>query len=445
MRKTSKAFDSFDKTRKAPGAFAIYLAPLKPMRTNILQLFAVTLIAGLIGYQIGVSKISYEWKQYKPKVTIESRNPPTSLQTLDFSLFWNVWEKLEVSYYDKSVIDPQKLLNGAISGMVQSLGDPYTVFLPPTQNNDFKEGLSGQFQGIGAELGIREKQIIVIAPLDGTPAQKAGIKAGDAILKVDGKDTGGWTLSQAVEKIRGPKGSDVVLSILRKGEEKPKDIKITRDTITVKSVTGWVKPIKSIAGIKGKGDTEVAYIRLSQFGDKTNQEWLTLVNDLELKIKDNPRFKGIVLDLRNNPGGYLTDANFIASEFIKDGTVVIQDKGNGDTSTLSVSRKGLFTEIPLVVLINKGSASASEIVAGALWDHKRAKLVGETSFGKGTIQQAEDLGNGAGLHVTIAKWLTPNGTWVHEKGLEPDIKISPDEKDSSRDLVLEKAVEELVK
>lgn len=451
MCKTSKAFDSFGKTRKALSAFAIYLAPLKFMRASILRFILVALISGLIGYQIGVSKISYEWKQYKPKVSIESRNPPTSLRTLDFSLFWSVWERIENSYYDKTVLDPQKLLNGAISGMVQSLGDPYTVFLPPTQNNDFKEGLSGQFQGIGAELGIRDKQIIVIAPLDGTPAQKSGIKAGDAILKVDGKDTSGWTLSQAVEKIRGPKGTDVVLNIIRKDEEKPKDIKITRDTITVKSVTGWIKSIKSITGItsttgiKGKEDFEVGYIRLSQFGDKTNQEWLTLVNDLELKIKDNPRFKGIVLDLRNNPGGYLTDANFIASEFIKDGTVVIQDKGNNETSTLSVSRKGLFTEIPLVVLINKGSASASEIVAGALRDHKRAKLVGETSFGKGTIQQAEDLGNGAGLHVTIAKWLTPNGTWVHEKGLEPDIKVSPDEKDSSRDLALEKAVEELLK
>lgn len=455
MRKASKTPNPFDKACQALSAFAIYLAPLKFMRASILRFILVALIAGLIGYQIGVSKISYEWKQYKPKVTIESRKPPTSLQTVDFSLFWNVWERIENSYYDKSVLDPQKLLNGAISGMVQSLGDPYTVFLPPTQNNDFKQGLSGQFQGIGAELGIRDKQIIVIAPLDGTPAQKAGIKAGDAILKVDGKDTSGWTLSQAVEKIRGPKGSDVVLNILRKNEEKPKDIKITRDTITVKSVTGWVRNIKyqkenSKYKILNEGEKcdnclQVAYIRLSQFGDRTNQEWLTLVNDLDLKIKNNPRFKGVILDLRNNPGGYLTDANFIASEFIKSGTVVIQDKGNGDTSTLSVSRKGLFTEVSLVVLINKGSASASEIVAGALRDHKRANLIGETSFGKGTIQQAEDLGNGAGLHVTIAKWLTPNGTWVHEKGLEPDIKVSPDEKDQSRDLVLEKAVEELVK
>lgn len=420
-----------------------------------MRLIIIALIAGLIGYQIGVSKISYEWKQYKPKVTIESRNPPTSLQALDFSLFWNVWERIENSYYDKSVIDSQKLLNGAISGMVQSLGDPYTVFLPPTQNDDFKQGLSGQFQGIGAELGIRDKQIIVIAPLDGTPAQKAGIKAGDAILKVDGKDTSGWTLSQAVEKIRGPKGTDVVLNIIRKDEEKPKDIKITRDTITVKSVTGWVKNIKyqkenskyEVLNESKKCDdcSQIAYIRLSQFGDRTNQEWLTVVNDLDLKIKNNPRFKGLVLDLRNNPGGYLTDANFIVSEFIKSGTVVIQDKGNNETSTLSVSRKGLLTEVSIIVLINKGSASASEIVAGALRDHKRAKLVGETSFGKGTIQQAEDLGDGAGLHVTIAKWLTPNGTWVHEKGLEPDIKVSPDEKDQSRDLVLEKAIEELVK
>ncbi|MBI3093102.1 MAG: S41 family peptidase [Candidatus Levybacteria bacterium] len=425
------------------------------MRTNILHLAVIALIAGLIGYQVGVSKISFEWKQYKPKITVESRKPPTSLQTVDFSLFWSVWEKVENSYYDKTVLDPQKLLNGAISGMVQSLGDPYTVFLPPTQNNDFKQGLSGQFQGIGAELGIREKQIIVIAPLDGTPAQKSGIKAGDAILKVDGKDTTGWTLSQAVEKIRGPKGTEVILTILRKEEEKPKGIKIVRDTITVKSVTGWVRNIKyqkekSKYEILNEGEKcddclQVTYIRLSQFGDRTNQEWLTLVNDLDLKIKNNPRFKGVILDLRNNPGGYLGDANFIASEFIKSGTVVIQDKGNNETSSLSVSRKGLLTEVPLIVLINKGSASASEIVAGALRDQKKTLLLGETSFGKGTIQQAEDLGNGAGLHVTIAKWLTPNGTWVHEKGLTPDISVSSDEKDQARDTQLEKAIEELVK
>ena len=369
-------------------------------------------------------------------------------EQVDFSLFWTVWQKLQNSYYDKKVIDPQKLLNGAITGMVQSLGDPYTVFLPPTQNADFKEGMAGQFQGIGAELGVKEKQIIVVAPLDGMPAQKMGVKSEDAVLKVDGKPTEGWTLAQAVEKIRGPKGTSVVLTVLHKDEQKPVDLKITRDTITVKSVVGWVKKVKDIERIKKdklSRDQEIIYIRLSQFGDNTNQEWLTIVNKLSLDTSKNKNVKGLILDLRNNPGGYLTDATFIASEFIKSGTVVIQDRGNNNRNVFSISRKGLFLDIPLIVLINKGSASASEIVAGALRDHNRAKLIGDTSFGKGTIQQAEDLGNGAGLHVTIAKWLTPNETWVHGKGLTPDISVSLDAKDQTRDSQLEKAVEELVK
>src|SRR3989344_172572 len=418
------------------------------MKAQTIRIIFVILIAFFIGYYFGINKVSFDWKNYKPNVSIVNKEPPASISTVDFSLFWTVWQKLQNSYYDKKVIDPQKLLNGAITGMVQSLGDPYTVFLPPTQNADFKEGMAGQFQGIGAELGVKEKQIIVVAPLDGMPAQKMGVKSEDAVLKVDGKPTEGWTLAQAVEKIRGPKGTSVVLTVLHKDEQKPVDLKITRDTITVKSVVGWVKKVKDIERIKKdklSRDQEIIYIRLSQFGDNTNQEWLTIVNKLSLDTSKNKNVKGLILDLRNNPGGYLTDATFIASEFIKSGTVVIQDRGNNNRNVFSISRKGLFLDIPLIVLINKGSASASEIVAGALRDHNRAKLIGDTSFGKGTIQQAEDLGNGAGLHVTIAKWLTPNETWVHGKGLTPDISVSVDAKDQTRDSQLEKAVEELVK
>lgn len=419
------------------------------MKTRSLHVFLLVLISGLLGYYVGVSKITLAWQNYKPQITVINKEPPPNLQTVDMSLFWTVWGKIENSYYDKKALDSQKLLNGAISGMVAGLEDPYTVFLPLTQNSSFKEGLAGKFEGIGAELGIRGKQIIVVSPLDGSPAYKAGIKASDAIVKVNGQSTVGWTLSNAVEKIRGPKGTQVALEVVSKGESAPHEVKITRDTITVKSVDGWVKQIKDIEKIKamkGKENNKIAYIRLSQFGDSTNKEWLALINKLDLEIKKDASVKGIVLDLRNNPGGYLTEATFISSEFIERGVVVTQDKGNGDKIDFSVTRKGLFTEIPVVVLINRGSASASEIVAGALRDHKRAKLVGETSFGKGTIQQAEDLGDGAGLHVTIAKWLTPNGTWVHGKGLEPDIKVEVDkEEDQTHDLSLEKAIEELVK
>lgn len=434
------------------------------MRTKVLQFILIATISALLGYYIGVSKISYSWKQYKPTIQITSKEPPPANRNLDLQLFWGVLSRLENSYYDKTALDSQKLLNGAIGGMVESLGDPYTVFLPPKQNSDFKQGLAGQFEGIGAELGIRDNRIIVIAPLDGMPAAKAGIRAGDAILKVDNQSTEGWTLAQAVDKIRGPKGTFVTISILRNGEAKPVDVKITRGTITVKSVDGKIKKVSEIEGITlkdekgeqkkdksgvpilGTKDKQVIYIRLSQFGDRTNDEWVAMVNDVIVQMKKSESLlRGLILDLRNNPGGYLTDASFIASEFLKEGVIVTQEKGNGEKTTFSVSRRGLLTDIPMVVLINKGSASASEIVAGALKDYNRAKLIGETSFGKGTIQQAEDLGDGAGLHVTIAKWLTPKETWVHEKGLKPDITVALDEKNPSHDTQLEKAVEELIK
>ncbi len=419
------------------------------MRPRILQTIIIILCSSLLGYFIGVSKVNFEWANYKPQISIINREPPTALSAVDLAPFWTVWQKLETSYYDKKVIDPKKLLDGAISGMVGSLGDPYTVYLPPVQNDEFKQGLAGTFSGIGAELGMEGKQIIIVAPLDESPAQKAGLKSSDSILKVDGKETFGWTLSQAVEKIRGPKGTEVALLILHKNEEKPLEIKVVRDTIVVKSVTAWVKEIKNIDTLKEspvlKDKTEkIGYIRLSQFGDNTNKEWLSAISKLSMQIGQEKNISGIVFDLRNNPGGYLSDAAFIASEFLKSGVIVIQDDGNGNKKNFNVERKGLLTEIPLILLINKGSASASEIVAGALWDHKRAKLIGETSFGKGTIQQAEDLGGGAGLHVTIAKWLTPKETWVNGKGLTPDIQVNLDIK-KKYDTQLEKAVLELVK
>lgn len=417
-------------------------------KTPRIQFILVILISLLVGYYFGVNKINLDWKKYHPKITVESKEPPPQVTSVDFSTFWTVWQKLESSYYDKTKLDPQKMLNGAISGMVQALDDPFTVYLPPVQNDNFKQGLAGQFQGIGAELGIKDQKILVISPLNGSPAQKAGVRAGDFILAVNEESTASMTLSQAVEKIRGPKGSAVTLTILHKDQNDPKEIKIVRDVITVKSVDSWIKKIKDIDSIESPrefADSKVAYISLSQFGDNTNAEWLSEVNNLNIKISSEKDVKGVVLDLRNNPGGYLNDAVFIASEFVKERTVVVSEEQANGKTTLSANRRGLLTEIPVIVLINKGSASASEIVAGALKDNGRAKLVGETSFGKGTVQQAEELGGGAGLHVTIAKWLTPNGTWVNGSGLKPDIEVALDEKNPERDLQLEKAVLELVK
>lgn len=440
------------------------------MRIRFIQFILVAFCSALIGYSFGVTKVNVEWKSFSPKVEITGKEPPSSVSHLDISLMWVVLQKLEESYYDKSLLDPQKLVNGAISGMVGSLGDPYTMYLPPKQNSDFKQGMSGEFEGIGAELGLKNSNVVVVAPLDGMPAQKAGIKAGDAILKVDDKAIDGLSLSQVVDKIRGKKGTIVKLSVLHDSAKKPVDIAVTRGTITVKSVDGGLQKLSDIKGVNiktledqdaknssqakptdsvpllGTKDKQVIYIRLSQFGDKTNDEWTALVNKVVVQMqKDKGKVKGLVLDVRNNPGGYLTDAAFISSEFLKDGTIVTQDPGKGEKTNFTVSRKGLLTDIPMVVLINKGSASASEIVSGALRDHNRAKLIGEISFGKGTIQQAEDLGDGAGVHITIAKWLTPNGTWVHGKGLTPDIAVATDEKDPKHDTQLERAVAELIK
>ncbi len=426
------------------------------MKSHKLRFILLILIAGLVGYYIGVSKIALDWNNFKPHIEVSSKEPPPSLQTGDAGRMWEVLGKIENLYYDKKAINAEKAMNGAISGMVASLDDPYTVYLPPQQNTDFKQGLAGKFEGIGAELGLKEKNIVVVAPLDGSPAKKAGIKAGDIIIKVNGQYITGLALNQVVEKIRGPKGTEVALNIQHKAGEQPVDVKIIRDTITVKSLTTWTKKIKDVEEIDTKakelanvGENKVVYLRLSQFGDNTNGEWLNIANSVNQQIKTDKTIKGIVFDLRNNPGGYLNDAVYISSEFIKSGTAVMQEDKNNKRTEFPVTGKGLLTEVPVVVLINKGSASASEIVAGALRDHTRAKLVGETSFGKGTIQQAEDLGGGAGIHVTIAKWLTPNGTWVgngkNGTGLKPDVEVGLDKVDQSHDIQLEKAIGELIK
>jgi carboxyl-terminal processing protease len=421
---------------------------------RIFQLLLVILITFLSGYFFGVNKVNLDWKNYKPVLNIINKEPPTGIITIDTNPLWIVWQKLEENYYDKSKLDQQKMLNGAITGLVQSIGDPFTLYLPPVQNTNFKQGLAGEFSGIGAELGTKDKDIIVISPLDGSPAEKAGIKAGDVIVSVDSQPIASWSLAQTVDKIRGPKGTSVTLTVIHKDTGKKADIKITRDVITVKSVAMNIESAKcSNSGCSniskdpctGNGCTEFVYIRLSQFGDNTNQEWLNLVKGISDKISADKKIKGIILDLRNNPGGYLTDATFIASEFLPKGTLVVtQDSGNQQIP-MQAQRDGLLLTPKLIVLINKGSASASEIVAGSLRDNKRAELVGETSYGKGTVQEAEDLGDGAGLHVTIAKWLTPNGTWVNGKGLTPDVSVDLNIKTPDVDTQLAKAVSELLK
>lgn len=425
------------------------------IKSEKLRILLLVVIAGFLGYIVGVSKIAFAWDNFQPHIEVSSKEPPPSLQTADASRIWEVLSKIEASYYDREAINGEKVINGAIQGMVASLDDPYTVYLPPKENNDFKQGLAGKFEGIGAELSVKENAIVVVAPIDGSPAKKAGIGAGDIIIKVNNETVTGKPLNEVVEKIRGPKGTEVILNVLQKDIKEPKDVKIVRDEITVKSLTSWTKKIKEVEEIDPKtntlsnnGEDKVVYIRLSQFGDSTNSEWMTLANTVDRQLNDDKSIKGIIFDLRNNPGGYLNDAVYIASEFIPSGTAVMQEDKNLKRTSFPVTGKGLLTDVPVVVLINKGSASASEIVSGALRDHDRAKLVGETSFGKGTIQSAEDLGGGAGLHVTIAKWLTPDGNWVGNgkdgSGLKPDMEVEIDKEDPAHDVQLEKAIGELI-
>lgn len=409
------------------------------IKLRVFQLFIVIMISVGIGYLLGNYRISAKWKNFKPILSISNQNPPVA-QNLDMRLFYDVVGKLNTMYYDKSKVDSKKMETGAISGMVSSLGDPYTAYFPPKQNTDFKTQMAGEFSGIGAELSLNDQnQVIVIAPLDGSPAEKAGVKSGDLIARVDGQATTGWTIAQAVDKIRGHKGTKVKITVIHPKEKEAKDLTIVRDTIQVKSVTSWVKRFDCSRGNSCQTVNDscatcdsVAYIRISQFGDKTNNEWLTAVNKIVPQIKSAKNFKGLILDVRNNPGGYLNDAVYIASEFVKNGSIVKQEDGNGLIESMDVNRTGVLLDVPLAVLINKGSASASEIVSGALQDYGRAKLVGEQSFGKGTIQQAVDVDGGGSVHISVGKWLTPKERWVHGKGLTPDVAVNYDASASSK-------------
>ncbi|MBI5448776.1 S41 family peptidase [Candidatus Gottesmanbacteria bacterium] len=426
------------------------IVPFSRIRNSVLIL-ALLFVAGGAGYQLGLRKTQISVSPEK-RLILHQETPATA--AVDFSLFWDVWSRLFRFYIDRASMDPQKMAWGAISGMVNSLGDPYTTFLPPKENKEFKEDLGGAFEGIGAQLGMRENRVIVVAPLKGNPAEKAGILAGDTILKVDGEETAGWSVQQAVTKIRGLRGTTVTLNIFHEKSTKPVDIAIVRDTIVVPSVETWVKTPSEIVEISGTPGIrelsakpgKVAYLRLSRFGDRTNDEWNKAVEDMLVAQRANGKLKGMIFDLRNNPGGYLEGAVFIASEFIKSGVVVSQANSDNTKQDYTVARQGRLLDIPLIVLINKGSASASEIVAGALRDYKRATLVGETSFGKGSVQTPQELGGGAGLHITTAKWLLPKGDWIHKIGVKPDVEVKIDDvTNATGDAQLAKAVELLLK
>lgn len=348
-------------------------------------------------------------------------------KSVEFEQFWDVWDRISERYV-KQPVNETDLFYGALQGLVYGLGDPYSAFFPPKEADDFAKSLSGEFSGIGAEIGVKESQLVVIAPLPGTPAERGGLKAGDKILAIDKLNTLGMDVTTAVGHIRGPSTSTVTLTILRDGWKKPNEFTIHRAVINIPAVLVQYKP------------GNVAHIRVMQFNENTGADFERALREVERR-----EASGVVLDLRNNPGGYLEAAIEMASQWVPEGQpVVIEKFSGGDENTHRSTGRHRLTNMKTVVLVNGGSASASEIVAGALKDHKLATLIGEKTFGKGSVQDFETFPDGSALKITVAEWLTPGRHTINNTGITPDIEIKEDEEAGvGKDAVLDKALKVL--
>lgn len=357
-----------------------------------------------------------------PGVTNPAANQPSQ-----FGVFWEAWNIIHKDFYGK-IPDNKTITYAAIRGVLKTLGDDHTVFIEPKGTAQQNEQLRGDFEGIGATVNLVNGQIVIVAPIPGSPAEQAGIKPGDIILKVGDKDVTGLSLDETVALIRGPKGSKVSVTIQRAGQTNPLTFEITRNTIALPSVIAKMQ------------ENNIGYVRLTVFGEKAKDEVSKSINDLKAQGA-----KAIIFDLRSNPGGYLQSAIDVASQFIKDGVVAYERGKNGEEQTFTASGNGVWTDLPLVVMIDKGSASASEIVSGAIQDRKRAILLGDTSYGKGSVQSVHELSDKSSIHVTIAEWLTPNKTQISGRGLTPDVQvsISSDDAKAGNDTQLQAAIKYL--
>ncbi|MFJ7725695.1 S41 family peptidase [Neobacillus sp. NPDC097160] len=323
----------------------------------------------------------------------------------EFNKLYEAFDTLKKGYYKD--VNQQKLVNGAIDGMVASLDDPYSDYMSNDEAKSFHSSISSSFEGIGAEIQEKEGHIIIVSPIKGSPAEKAGLKPNDMIISVDGKSLQGMNSTQAVTLIRGKKGTKVELTIQRPGTDAPMTVPIVRDTIPIETVYGEML------------DDSIAKVQITSFSTNTSKELVSTLNDLQKK-----GMKGLVLDLRQNPGGLLDQAVSITSMFVPKGKIIVKEEDrNGKIKEIASQNTG-SPDLPLVVLIDKGSASASEIFAAAVKESAGVPLVGEKSFGKGTVQTAADFKDGSNLKYTIAKWLTPNGNWIHKKGIVPDVEVS---------------------
>ena len=404
------------------------MSPLqkKVQKIIVIALIVLVLGGGLFygGYAAGVQRAARTTASL-----IVNGGAPAELKDANVSVLWDTIALLKQKYYDIKNISDQELIYGAAAGATQAVGDPYTVFFSPQDAQSFSDNLNGDFGGIGAEIGVQKGQLVVIAPLKGTPADTAGLKSGDAIMAVNGSSTVGMTADEAVNLIRGEIGTSVTLSILRSGWSVPKDFKITRANITVPTLDWKMMP------------GHIAYFDIYTFNANAAN---LFYNDALAALMQGA--KGIVLDLRDDPGGYLDVAQQIAGWFLPRGSVVVRERmRDGSETVLRANGNQALANLPVVVLVNGGSASASEILSGALRDNRGAKLVGTQTFGKGSVQELENLPDGSELKVSIAEWLTPKGYTINHVGLKPDYIVQYTEADAAagKDPQLAKAVQVL--
>lgn len=377
-----------------------------------------------LGYYLGLAK-----ETELSKINTLTNTTNTELTTTDFSPFWKTWNLINEKHPNASKVNDEDRLYGAIAGLVQSLDDPYSVFFDPQETKSFEEDIAGNFSGVGMEVGIKDKILTVISPLKNTPAYRAGMKAGDKILKIDDKITSDMKIDEAIKRIRGEKGTTVTLSIFREGEKEAREIKIVRDIIDIPTLETEILP------------DGIFVIRLFTFSANSTDLFRNAIIEFEQSKADK-----LIFDLRGNPGGYLEAANEMASYFLPKGkTVVIEDYGgNKEQEVYRSLGYDVFNDtLKFVVLIDHGSASASEIFAGAMQDYKKALLVGEQSYGKGSVQEVVNVTKDTILKVTVAKWLTPNGTSISDKGLTPDVEVEFTNKDieTKNDPQMKKAIE----
>ncbi|MBD3311463.1 MAG: PDZ domain-containing protein [Candidatus Magasanikbacteria bacterium] len=324
---------------------------------------------------------------------------------LDFDQFWELWDKIKEKYVVQPVND-EDLYYGAMEGLVSGLKDPYSVYFRPKKAEEFVKDLAGEFEGIGAEIGIRNEQLTIIAPLPDSPAEKSGLQAGDKVYAIDGEDTFELSLDEAVSKIRGPKGSEVVLTVSHDGYDEIEEVSIVRDTINVPTVS-WEQK-----------ENDLYYLRISYFNEDTWTEFDKAVREI---IMNSP--KGVILDLRSNPGGFLQTSVDVAGEWVESGVIVRERYSDGRVNEYKSRGKHRFADIPTVILVDGGTASGSEIVAGALQDYSLATIVGVQTFGKGSVQDFETLSDGSALKLTVARWYTPNDRQIDEEGIMPDVIV----------------------